>query len=42
MSLEKFDPLYQRAAQRKGDTEPDHLVAQLSDDLILSAFTKKG
>jgi len=51
MSLEKFDSLYQRAVERKGgeaalnlllgDAHQDHLVATLSDDRILSAFTKK-
>jgi len=49
--MEKFDSLYQRAAERKGggaalnlllgDAQPDNLVATLSDDRILSAFTKK-
>lgn len=49
--IEKFNALYQRAAERKGgtaalnlllgDAQPDHLVATLSDDRILSAFTKK-
>jgi len=49
--MEKFDSLYQRAAERKGgvaalnvllgDAHQDHLVATLSDDRILSAFTKK-
>jgi len=51
MSLEKFDSLYQRAAQRKGgvailnlllgENQQDKLVADLGDDRILSAFTKK-
>jgi len=51
MSLEKFDSLYQRAAERKGgvailnlllgENQQDKLVAELSDDRILSAFTKK-
>ncbi|NQZ20736.1 MAG: DNA-3-methyladenine glycosylase I [Colwellia sp.] len=51
MSLEKFDSLYQRAAERKGgvallnlllgEIQQDELVAELSDDRILSAFTKK-
>jgi len=51
MSLEKFDSLYQRAAERKGGTailnlllgesQDDKLVAELSDDRILSEFTKK-
>jgi 3-methyladenine DNA glycosylase Tag len=49
--MEKFDSLYQRAAERKGgtaalnlligDAQQDHLVAKLSDNRILSAFTKK-
>lgn len=51
MSLEKIDSLYQRAAERKGgaavlnlllgEAQQDHLVAELSDDRLLSAFTKK-
>jgi 3-methyladenine DNA glycosylase Tag len=51
MSLEKFDSLYQRAAERKGgvailnlllgENQQDKLVADLGDDRILSAFTKK-
>lgn len=51
MSLEKFDSLYQRASERKGgvailnlllgENQQDKLVADLSDDRILSAFTKK-
>jgi 3-methyladenine DNA glycosylase Tag len=51
MSLEKFDSLYRRAAERKGgtavlnlllgDTQQDNLVAKLGNDRILSAFTKK-
>jgi len=51
MSLEKFDSLYQRAAERKGgvailnlllgENQQDKLVANLGDDRILSAFTKK-
>ena len=49
--MEKYDSLYQRAAERKGgvaalnlllgDAQSDNLVATLSDDRILSAFTKK-
>lgn len=49
--MEKIDSLYQRAAERKGGTavlnlllgeaQQDNLVAELSDDRILSAFTKK-
>jgi 3-methyladenine DNA glycosylase Tag len=49
--MEKIDSLYQRAAERKGgpavlnlllgDAQQDNLVAELSDDRILSAFTKK-
>ncbi|TWX47405.1 DNA-3-methyladenine glycosylase I [Colwellia hornerae] len=49
--MEKFDSLYQRAAERKGgaailnlllgDNQQDHLVAKLGDDRILSAFSKK-
>ena len=51
MSLEKIDSLYQRAAERKGglavlnlllgDARQDNLVANLGDDRILSAFSKK-
>jgi 3-methyladenine DNA glycosylase Tag len=51
MSLEKFDSLYQRAAERKGgvailnlllgEDQQDKLVADVGDDRILSAFTKK-
>ena len=51
MSLEKFDSLYQRAAERKGgvailnlllgENQQDQLVATLGDDRILSAFSKK-
>lgn len=49
--LESFDSLYHRAASRKGgakalalllgEAEDEHALAQLSDDRILSAFTKK-
>jgi 3-methyladenine DNA glycosylase Tag len=49
--MEKFDALYQRAAERKGgvaalnlllgDIVQDHLVSELDDARILSAFTKK-
>jgi len=49
--MEKFNSLYQRASDRKGgasvlnlllgDTQSDSEVAELSDDRILSAFTKK-
>jgi 3-methyladenine DNA glycosylase Tag len=49
--MEKIDSLYQRAAERKGgpavlnlllgEAQQDKLVAELSDDRILSAFTKK-
>ena len=49
--MEKIDSLYQRAAERKGgpavlnlllgDAQQNNLVAELSDDRILSAFTKK-
>jgi 3-methyladenine DNA glycosylase Tag len=49
--MEKFDSLFQRAATRKGgakvlnlllgEAQPDSEVAKLSDDRILSAFTKK-
>lgn len=51
MSLESIDAIYQRAAQRKGGVdalnlllggkETDALVAELTDDRVLSAFTKK-
>jgi len=51
MSLESFDKLYQRAAERKGggaalnlllgEGNVDHLVAKLTDDRLLAAFTKK-
>ncbi len=51
MALEKFDSIYQRASIRKGgakplnlllgEAQPNSLVAKLSDDRILSAFTKK-
>lgn len=51
MSLESFDKLYQRAAERKGGSAAlnlllgegnvDHLVAKLTDDRLLAAFTKK-
>jgi 3-methyladenine DNA glycosylase Tag len=51
MSLEKFDSLYQRAAERKGgvailnlllgENQQDELVSELGDDRILSAFSKK-
>lgn len=51
MTLEKFDSLYNRAAERKGgiaalnfllsDSQQDHLITELSDDRLLSAFTKK-
>lgn len=51
MSLESFDSIYQRAAERKGgpralnflldEISDDKYVAQLPDDRILSAFTKK-
>jgi 3-methyladenine DNA glycosylase Tag len=49
--MESFQKIYHRAAERKGgvpilklllgDGNQDQLVAQLSDDRILSAFTKK-
>ncbi|GHF89356.1 DNA-3-methyladenine glycosylase I [Thalassotalea marina] len=51
MSLESFNSIYQRAAERKGgetalrfllgDGADDQQVKQLSDDRLLSAFTKK-
>ena len=51
MSLESFNSIYQRAAERKGgetalrfllgDDADDQQVKQLSDDRLLSAFTKK-
>ncbi|NQY64540.1 MAG: DNA-3-methyladenine glycosylase I [Alteromonadaceae bacterium] len=53
MSLESFDNLYQRAATRKGgakalnlllgkrEGEVDQVLANLKDDRILSAMTKK-
>lgn len=51
MLLETIDTIYQRAAERKGGEAalnlllgehfPDHYVAELSDDRVLSAFTKK-
>ena len=51
MTLEKFDKLYQRAAERKGGTkalnlllgesDTSHLVAKLDDSRILAAMTKK-
>lgn len=49
--MEKFDSLYQRAAERKGgaailnlllgEGQSDYLVTELGDDRILSAFSKK-
>lgn len=51
MSLESYQAIYQRAAERKGgeaalrlllgDGADDQQVKQLSDDRLLSAFTKK-
>lgn len=51
MSLEKFDAIYHRAAERKGgevalglligEASDDQQIKQLSDDRLLSAFTKK-
>ncbi len=51
MSAEKFDALYHRAIQRKGGEEqlaalvtsplPQNALLSLSDDRVLSAFTKK-
>lgn len=51
MSAEKFDAIYARAAERKGGEAgleaivgqplPAAAVAELSDDRVLSAFTKK-
>jgi 3-methyladenine DNA glycosylase Tag len=51
MALESFAQLYQRAAERKGgrknlallleSVEPAVDIARLSDDRVLSAFTKK-
>lgn len=51
MSLESFDSLYHRAAQRKGgplalnyllgEDEPDSILTQYGDDRFLAAFTKK-
>lgn len=51
MSLESFESLYQRAAQRKGgplalnyllgEDEPQDLLTLFGDDRFLSAFTKK-
>lgn len=51
MSLEKFEDLYQRAAERKGgakalnlllgEADTSNLVAKLDDSRILAAMTKK-
>ena len=49
--MEKFDKLYQRAADRKGGVKPlnallgegnvDSLLTELTDDRVLAAFSKK-
>ena len=51
MALEKFDDIYQRAADRKGGAaklnillgpgKQDHLLATITDDRFLSEFSKK-
>ena len=51
MSLESFEQLYQRAAERKGgpralnfllgEYEPDQRLTLLGDDRFLAEFTKK-